>query len=932
MKHYLSKSLFLLLLIPISLFGQKDPPLFDRGPDPNNPMHRELVQIIQDLPNVPGMSEQLEVLVPDYKRGQKFRPDFGAMIFRGLLAENSISVLAIGQDGTHIAEAANRPGIAGFGGRVHDMLSHFGIENGVFFTNLFVNTISGQYGSRNTPVIENGKVIYTNVIENRQWLLTHTGPYAEWRNRLISWVIRNNQESLKMVVMLGQAGKDAGATYINSIGGKVGARAYVGDGSKYKVPQVEMVSAGGNNEWAVPLTADGRDVADVLRQDPKIKKALEDKLKKYESDAAKKLESKINSLAADKKQEVIELVDAYKKARNYYSKKNAFDKLKRKARNIAAAVSEEEKFQKRIKALNTGLVYKDGTQEYGVSTEVAKDLLQDNPKEAERLMVFTEGGPKNNGVLFPEQFGGYDLNSMTGANQKETRSIKGLLVPDGKGGTIVAPDIVFTGAPHPTSLSMNPANASTRVENELLKPLKKEMDRGWKPPKPEPGLTSSFPNKPYKYGRALIPVPHGDPFMPRFRLTPVSQAVRESGGITTGTRNKIAKSLSEKQAEEFDKKVRQLKRGKPSNESLLASNEVLTGRPRNDEWLFRYDRGPSDDYYQLMINSINEQELFWPKSAYAEEARIELEKAQKNILKKKTEKILTIGEKQDALVRTMDKIFNKYGIKAFNVKSHPNNGPYSHYRGTFDNPKVIILADPHGYDDFATSKALTGSRGQYLNGLMADIGVEEKYLVIKTVPVEMDGATKTEWEATLKSTREYREKLFTKLLEDNPDAVILTDGKYAAEEMRGLTNKDFISIKRGVSDASGIKQAGKKLKKLSQFSGSNITAKRIDIYREHLTFIARVWEGTSGDRVIMGGGKEAGKNYHIQAPSWATKNEVQMREETLNGLRKMIAQLVENGEPKPREKIGDFIKRRMKKNPYFRRKFRDCLDAVKQFK
>ena len=116
------------------------------------------------------------------------------------------------------------------------MLKHFGIIEGVFFTNLYVNTISGQYGSRNTPVItDNKKIEYRNVIENRQWLMTHEGPYGKWRNKLYSWVIRNNKESLKMVMMLGQAGKDAGANFINSIGGEVSARSNIGDGSKYKV-------------------------------------------------------------------------------------------------------------------------------------------------------------------------------------------------------------------------------------------------------------------------------------------------------------------------------------------------------------------------------------------------------------------------------------------------------------------------------------------------------------------------------------------------------------------------------------------------------------------------------------------------------------------------------------------------------------------------
>ncbi len=732
--------------------------------------------------------------------------------------------------------------------------------------------------------------------------------------------------------MLGQAGKDAGATYINSIGGKVVGR--VDNPSAYKVPLFEMVSAGGNNEWAVPMTADGRDVAEVLRNDPVIRKNLSDKLKKSKVNATAEKEKLLNSMASDKKEKILALVQEYESTRNYKAKENVFWRLKNSAPKVANAIADEEMYEKRIGALEKKLDYRDGTQAYGVSTENAIDLLSDNPEKAEGLMVFTEGGPEKNGLLFPEQIGGQELDTMIGADGKSTRSIKGLRIPyleEGKTKYLIAPDVVFVGAPHPTYLSMNRSRAAQLVEDQLLKPLLKEMDRGWKPPTAEPGRVSSFPNKPYSYGRALIPESHGDPFMPRFRLTPVSEAVRESDGITTGTRNKIERVLSKEEAEAFRDKIYEMKKAKPSNPDLLSSHEVLTSRPRNDEWLFKYDRGPSDDYYKLMVSSINERELFWPKNAYQSEAAKELKTQESRILKENNGKALTAADKEEALVKTMDKIFDKYGIKAFNVKTHPNNGPYSHYRGTFENPKVIILADPHGFDDFATSKALTGSRGQYLNGLMQDLGVEDKYLVIKTVPVEMDGATKEEWEAVLKSTKEYRQKLFAKLLADNPDAVIVTDGQYAAEEMKGLTDKKFTSIKRGNSDDAGIKAAGRKLAKLDQFSGRTIHAERIDIPREHLTFIARTWEGTSGDRVIMGGGKEAGKNFHIVRPDWAVNNDVILRDSTRDALDEMIEMLVKAGEPRPRERVGEFISRRMDENPYFMKKFQNCIDLLKKY-
>ena len=46
---------------------------FDRGPDPDDPMQRELVTILSELPYLPGISEQLQVLTPAYRKGQKTR-------------------------------------------------------------------------------------------------------------------------------------------------------------------------------------------------------------------------------------------------------------------------------------------------------------------------------------------------------------------------------------------------------------------------------------------------------------------------------------------------------------------------------------------------------------------------------------------------------------------------------------------------------------------------------------------------------------------------------------------------------------------------------------------------------------------------------------------------------------------------------------------
>ncbi len=886
----MSKFLAKFLLIGLFLFSslglsQGEVPLFDRGPDPNNPMHKELLQLIQEIPFVPGLSEALEVLVPSYKKGQKMRPDFGAMILRGLLEENSVKVLVIGQDGTHIAEGANRPGIAGFGGRVQDMLKHFGIVDGVLFTNLFVNTISGQYGSNTTPVLKDGnKIQYTKVIENRQWLLTHDGPYSQWRNRLIDWVIRNNKDSLKMVMMLGGAGKDAGANYINARGGSVTARSNIGDASKYKVPLFKMIPAGGNNEFAIAITKDGKDVSDELRKDPSIKKAYETQNKNRYKKILQDIGSN-ESVKAD--------VESFIASSNSKTKSTLMKKLKRSNNTIAKSLVKYDKTNEKIKALNKPYNYKNSQ-----SMEYAKAIMSDFPKKAKRLMVFTNGGVNGSGVLYPEQIGGWDLNTMKVQGRK-TRSIQGLKIPT-KDGFITAPDIVFTGSPHPTALSITAMDkgyqaATDMVQKNLLNILKEEQARGWVPPSPEPGLRSAFlDGGAYAYGRAIIPISHGDPGITPLRLLPVSTAKRAGkSAIIIGTRGNA--NFSSKLTKKMEKDT-------PSNKFLLQSDKVLTGRPQFDEWLYKYDRGPSDEIAKILYNTLDETEVFAPNAEYASRINAFSDAGSRGTSKE---------QKLKAFNKAASSIFSEHGIDAFPAKTYLDAGFFGHYRGTFDNPKVVILADPHGHDSFITSKAATGERGQYLNGLMQDLGIGHEYLVLNTVPFGMDDASDDEWQEILKRTQTYRDKILDKVLSTNEPIVIIADGEYAEQELKRIVGDNkFVTIKRSRSMSKDMKNAGKEIKKkISGFSRRKISGKRIDIPREHLTWIARTWEGTSGDRVITATGKEKGKVFKIVAPDWARKNKVKFSDSTVRGLDEMRAKLIEAGEPMPNENIKDFVRR-----------------------
>jgi hypothetical protein len=238
---------------------------YDPGPSPDTAMGKELIDIVAQQPHMPGISEEIT-------GDQKFRPPFGPTLWRMLQQPNSVKILFIGQDGTHIAEAAGRTATAGFGGRAQDMAAHFGVESSAAFINAFAFTIKGQYSSYGAPVIreDNGskKVSYESVVDNGIWLMAQdqNSPMVKWRNSLIDWIIRNNKDSLRLIVLFGGAAQDSIGTFIESRGGAVGAKYTVADlqAKKVRVPVFRNVSAGGNRELPVAIDKNDQDIFKTL--------------------------------------------------------------------------------------------------------------------------------------------------------------------------------------------------------------------------------------------------------------------------------------------------------------------------------------------------------------------------------------------------------------------------------------------------------------------------------------------------------------------------------------------------------------------------------------------------------------------------------------------------------------------------------------------
>ncbi|TNE95929.1 MAG: hypothetical protein EP326_14125 [Deltaproteobacteria bacterium] len=742
---------------------------YDAGPSTETEMGRELIDLTADIPNMPEISYKLT-------KSQKFRPAFGPIPWRMRLEPNSVKMLFIGQDGTHIAEAAGRPATAGFGGRAQDLAKYFGVNESAAFINTYAFTIKGQYGSYQTPYIyeKNGErsVRFSNLVDNQLWLMTQDNgsPIAKWRNNLIDWIVKNNRDSMRLIVTFGGAARDAVASYIESKGGKVGSRSE-NSMENIQVPEIKLQYAGGNNQFPTPINEKGYDL---------------------------------------------------------YS-----DMLGRK------------------------VDYKDVSEQSAVVED-----LQANLEAYIEKMVFSKGGPYNNGLLHPAQLGGYDLARAV-IKGTRTRSLKGLKLNDG---TVIENDILFVELPHPSFLSRLSKTEASEAVGSKVEDLKKYVAEGWTI-EADPGQENQFvAGKPYKYSRADIGPEFYDFGTPGSRMVSVSTASRMSGKahvIVFGTRDRVKFNMS---------KIDEMTDALPGDE--FSEEELFIARPRSFDLRYVFDAGPGEKYAKIMKENLNLKEIFKSKPGMS---------------------------------------FRNDGIAALNVKNNDEVADFGHYRGTFVNPKVVVLADPHGWDDLITSRALTGTRGQYLHGLMRDLGVEDQYLVIKTVPFGMEGATDEEWSVVLEQTAQYRQKLFAQIMKDSKPDFIITDGDYAKEEIKNLVASGVKVINLSRRDSSmtyGFEAAAKKISKFIGYKGVEASGQMANIPRSHLSFYARTWEGTSGDRVINGQGKHAGMAFAEVAPAWAFEQKTEIKDETEMEIDLLINKLIEGGFPLPGEKIQNFIERR----------------------
>ena len=850
------------------------PSFFSFDPGPDLKTQKYLIDLHSEIPYAPGIS--LEIMRHRFKkRGgvwksspyQKFRPAYGPIPWRMVLRPNNVKILFIGQDGTHVAEAAGRPATAGFGGRAQSLAAFFGVEYSAAFINTYAFTIKGQYAARAAPYVHNGRVKTGTIVPNDVWLMSQdqSAPVAQWRNDLIEWIINNNRKSLKLIVLFGGSAKDSIASFIESRGGYVGSR-WEHRMSEVQVPEFFLVNSGGNGEFPVPFNRLGGDG--------------------YESLLGKKLDYR------------------------------------------------------------------------GSGQKQALSYLKENNEKTVETMVFSHAGPYGNGLLHHAQLGGYDLDKIWVERDVKrsvlpTRSLKGLALR----GRAIEDDILVVSLPHPTSLSHSMNNGAIAhwekalsgnqtyealkadkgkipshqkldfmvkvldalpdrnyaiklrregyaygkrcvadlVERDLTK-IRPYERRGWFIPadpssKVHQNKNSFAMGGKYQYGRSEIHSVYYDFGTPQNRMVSRSTARRgnhrQQGKGPSRSRGSQIIIFGTRDIPRYNKRLMDERLSQLPNEEFDAG-EMFVSRPRGLKARYPFDPGPPSKYAELM-KSLPYKDIYRPRE----------------------------GMK-----------FSSDGINTYLIKTHPGVGDFGHYRGTFDSPRVLILADPEGVDDLVTSRALTGTRGQYLHGLMEDMGVDDQYLLVKTVPFGMDEASYEDWQEVYDLTRSWRRKLISTVLDESgPELLVISDGPWARkatlEILKGELKKKFLHryfpiARRGKRNNFGILQAARSM------GYPRVKGERGNIPRTHLPYYSRLWEGTSGDRVMgsqdvvkrdkQGQIKKVvrykGLAFLLVAPNWVVERKIVLSDRSQKAIKVMKARLSEGGFPMPNEPIPLFLERR----------------------
>lgn len=222
-------------------------------------------------------------------------------------------------------------------------------------------------------------------------------------------------------------------------------------------------------------------------------------------------------------------------------------------------------------------------------------------------------------------------------------------------------------------------------------------------------------------------------------------------------------------------------------------------------------------------------------------------------------------------------------FSALGITSHKSLGFNGTYRGNLDNAKVVILADQESNDDMFSTRALTGTGGQKLQTLLNNMGLNQDYVILRTLPVDSIDLSveKVKSIAAQTDVVKSRNAILDRIMQKGKTKLFITVGPVAASLIPSTYNPGGVAVVNLDSplQASHVAQWQSAISKLS-VAGISL-AKAYDgslspIPRSDLPAHTRWWMGTSGSRAsrayTMNGGSKvySGDYYQFNAPNWVS--------------------------------------------------------------
>ncbi len=536
--------------------------------------------------------------------------------------------------------------------------------------------------------------------------------------------------------------------------------------------------------------------------------------------------------------------------------------------------------------------------------EAILKAMKNVTSEMLQKIAVSGGGIADSGMIDPGQLGGYVLDKaevlVDGKWVPARNSLRGLRLSNGK---VIEHDIAFLPSQHPTAMGEDAVSASRKVNELFEKMTHLEKERGFTIPVDTDSTGKPFPNNrasrvEFSWSKAKLPLEIAPFGIPTSLIRPATSPDRMGPQVLIAdppSREDLAKFKLKSFEDLFDAdKIAKAKAVQFTDRSLMNPNDLWSHPPRQPENEAQFSTGPSKELEAILKSNLDES-ILEPKSGM---------------------EVIETVRSRSGEVQEIDKTLRTHGLEAYNIKNNPRMGFFAHYRGTEEKPRAFVLADPADLEDRNTWVAHSGERGQYIQGILKEMGLGNSLFLLKTVPVEMMGADAAEWEAVRKPTEKYREEVIKAILAKGSVEIFIADGPVAQAEITRILTKlqvkhiPVVNVNRGENPADGILEAQAKIKKIARYARVAFSGKAAAIPHSDMSFLHRAYEGNAVGTVVRSNHPNFPDTYAVVIPDVVVKQDVKPIPQTTQSIKATLKMLEDMGIRKPGQSVTEYLKTR----------------------